>query len=175
MLTSSSDWPTLGGLGAATAMIVELERRYLWLLRICFFAFASVANECEALLLSLLGCEAVASAMLPDIALIAGHAVAAVVEVFAVHTTYRAVKRPLAFLFLKLFEFLLVLFFLRKTLTLGDTLSLRCIAFRALRDSTLRVVFQSGQLLFVKDALRLSFFNSLLSSKSTRFMALYRG
>lgn len=173
MLTSGSCRATLRRLGTAAAVIDKLERRNLRLLCVCLLAFACVANEGEAWLLCLLGREAVASAMLPDIALVTSHAVTAVVEIFAVNTTHRAVERPLAFLFLELLKFLLVLLLLRQALSLRNALSIcGCIALCALRDSTLRVIFESGQLFFVEDALRLSFAQPLFSGKSARFVAL---
>lgn len=134
--------PALRRLGTSTAAINKLERGNFWLFRIGLFPFASVADEAEAGLFSLLGRKPIAGTMLPDVALVAGHAMTAIVKVLAVYATHRAVKRPLAFFFLKLLELLFVLLLLREALTLGNALSIcGCIALGALRNSTLGVVF----------------------------------
>lgn len=173
LLSICRGWPALRRLRATTTAIDELEWRDLRLLRVGLLAFASVANEAEAWLLGLLRRETVAFTVLPDIALVASHAVAAVVKVFTVHATDRAVESPLAFLFFEFLELFPVLLFLREALSLGDALSLcGCITFRALRDSTLRIVFQLGQFLLVEDAFGVTLSHSLLSGKSARFVTL---
>lgn len=167
MLRVASCRAAFRGLGTSTATVDKFEWGNFWLLRIGFFALAGVANEAKARLFSLLRCETIAGTVLPDIALVAGHAVTTIIEVLTVYATDRTVKYPLSFLFFELFEFLFKLFLMGKTLALGNAFSIDCrIAFYTLRNSTLRVVFQLSQLLFVEDALGFPLSHSLLSGES---------
>jgi uncharacterized membrane protein len=167
-------WLALRLFGTATAAVDKLEWGNFRLLRIFLFAPASVAHEAKVVLFGLFGCEAVAGAMLPHVARVAGYTVAAVVEIVAVHTTYRAVKVPLTVFFFKLLKFLFVLLLLREALTLRDALSI-CggITLGTMGNSTVGVIFQPGQLLFVENALGFTFPHSLLSGKSARFVTLF--
>lgn len=124
LLTACCDRPAFRRLGTATATVDQLEWGNLGLLRICLFPLACVTDEGEAFLLGLLGSEAVALAVLPDVALVAGHTVATVIKILAVHATHRAVESPLTFFLFQLLELLLVLLLLRQALTLGDALSI---------------------------------------------------
>lgn len=103
---------------AALLVLAQLERRNLRLLRVCFFALASGAHKMEALFLRLLGREAMALAMLPDVAPLARDAMGTVVQIFAVQTAYRAIEVPDVVFLGQLLELLLVLFFLCLELSL---------------------------------------------------------
>jgi hypothetical protein len=63
-----------------------------------------MADEHEVVPLGLLRSEAMAFAMLPYIALLAGHRMGSVVQILAVHATFGAVEVPFAVIVLVLFQ-----------------------------------------------------------------------
>lgn len=99
-------------LWTSTSTVVKFERRNLGLLRVFLLTLACATDERKPIALRLLGCEAVAFAVLPDAAPVTGNAVGAIVHVLAVFATDRAVEVPVTIVFRKLLEFFLVLFLL---------------------------------------------------------------
>ena len=93
--------------------------------------FAVAAYKMEVVSLCLLLGDAVASAVLPDVALLASNAVGTVVKILTMHATNRAIEEPVVLLLLKLIEFLLPLFHVGFELALGDASTL-CIGYLAL-------------------------------------------
>ena len=84
-----------------------------------------MTDENEIVPSSLLRRDAMTLAVLPDIALVAGHRMGTIVEIVSVHTTSGAIEVPFVIVFLTLLQVSLELFFLRPDLPFR-------LAFRAL-------------------------------------------
>ena len=142
----------------------ELQWRYLGLSGLLFLPDAVVAHKMKVFSLGVGLFDAVAFGMLPDVALLAGYAMCAVVEVLPVHAADSAVKDPLVFFLGQFVEFLLP--------TLHFELE---VAFRHAGIGgfeLLAVLLELLELLFVQDALHFPLLEALLPGEHARLAGL---
>lgn len=109
--------------------------------------------------------DAVTCRVLPDVALLTGDAMCAVVEILTVHTAHGAVKDPLVLLLGQLVEFSLPAFHLQFE-----------VAFRHAGVGTLEilaVLLELLELFFMQDTLHLTLLQPLFPGEHARFAGLY--
>jgi hypothetical protein len=130
--------------------------KFQWRHGILCLRLAILAKKMEILPLSLLLADPMASTMLPDIALIARHAVGTVVEVLTMHTAHGAIKVPRIVLLLQVLKILLPFLHIRLELTLRNarTFSIGVFTFSL---EPFKQFFFFLQALFLQDTFGLSF------------------